>query len=98
MMDTIVAVGDLIKVDTNVSDNVKRIKKNILAASVLIMDETLVIPRRSWKPTTVHESPFLLKFNFDGSNVEGQPSKCIKNGPLSKRLLSIKNPFVKSIT
>ncbi|KAF3666801.1 hypothetical protein FXO38_08938 [Capsicum annuum] len=85
------------KVDATASDNVKGIEENMVAASVLL-DETPVIACRLRKPSAVCESPFLSKFDSGCGKVEGQSSKRVENAQPSKCVLSIKHPFVKSIT
>ncbi|KAF3619704.1 hypothetical protein FXO37_33588 [Capsicum annuum] len=85
------------KVDATASDNVKGIEENMVAASVML-DETLAIPHRLRKPEAICESPFLSKFDSGCGKVEVQPSKHVENSQPSKCVLSIKNPFVKSIT
>ncbi|KAF3664468.1 hypothetical protein FXO38_10097 [Capsicum annuum] len=84
------------KVDITASDNVKGIEENMVSASAML-DETPVIPRRLRKPAAVCESLFLSKFDFGYGKVEGQSSKSVENTQPSKRVLSIKHPFVKSI-
>ncbi|KAM3396398.1 hypothetical protein P3S68_005404 [Capsicum galapagoense] len=79
------------------SYNVKGIEENIVAASIML-DETPIIPRRLCKPPAVYESPFLLKFESGCGKVEGQSSKRLENAQPSKCILSIKHPFMKSIT
>ncbi|KAF3617404.1 hypothetical protein FXO38_34000 [Capsicum annuum] len=69
----------------------------MVVASVML-DETPAISRRLRKPTAVCESPFLSKFDSYCGKVEGQSSKCVDNSHPSNRVLSIKHPFVKSIT
>ncbi|KAF3626567.1 Zinc ion binding, putative isoform 1 [Capsicum annuum] len=85
------------KVDATASDNVKGIEENMVAASVML-DETPAIPHRLRKPEAICESPFLSKFDSGCGKVEVQPSKHVENSQPSKCVLSIKNPFVKSIT
>ncbi|KAF3675663.1 hypothetical protein FXO37_05723 [Capsicum annuum] len=85
------------KVYATASDNVKGIEENMMVASVML-DETPVISRRLCKPAAVCETPFLSKFNSGCGKVEGQSSKRIENAQPSKCVLSIKHPFVKSIT
>ncbi|KAM3375838.1 hypothetical protein P3S68_014552 [Capsicum galapagoense] len=98
MIDATSIVCDNVrKVDANASDNVKGIEKNMAATSVVMLDETPIIPCRLRKLATVCESLFLSKFDSSYGKVEGQPSKCIENAQPSKRFLSIKHPFVKSI-
>ncbi|KAF3632925.1 hypothetical protein FXO37_27273 [Capsicum annuum] len=84
-------------VDANESGNVKGIKKNMVVASVML-DETPAIPCRLRKPATVCKSPFLSKFDSGCGKVEGQSYKRVQNAQPSNRVLSIKHPFMKSIT
>ncbi|KAF3635319.1 hypothetical protein FXO37_26046 [Capsicum annuum] len=94
------------KVDATASDNVKGIEENMVVASVML-DETPAIPRRLRKPAAngLYIYP-LYTFDVDQrdlhegiySKVEGQSSKRVDNSQPSNRVLSIKHPFVKSIT
>ncbi|KAF3633100.1 hypothetical protein FXO38_25762 [Capsicum annuum] len=94
------------KVDATASDNVKGIEENMVVASVML-DETPAIPRRLRKPAAngLYTYP-LYTFDVDQrdlhegiySKVEGQSSKRVDNSQPSNRVLSIKHPFVKSIT
>ncbi|KAF3661856.1 hypothetical protein FXO38_11456 [Capsicum annuum] len=100
--DKSVATTDLVcdnirKVDTATSDNVKGIEENMVSVPIML-DETPAIPRRLRKPVAVCESPFLSKFDSGCGKVEGQSSKCVENAQSRKNVLSIKHPFVKSIT
>ncbi|PHU11226.1 hypothetical protein BC332_18156 [Capsicum chinense] len=84
MLDaTGIVCDNVIKVDANASDNFKGIEKNMVAASVVMLDETPVISRRLRKPAAVCESSFLSKFDSGCGKVEGQPSRNIENAQLS---------------
>ncbi|KAF3685294.1 hypothetical protein FXO37_00770 [Capsicum annuum] len=100
--DKSVSTTDLVcdnirKVDTATSDNVKGIEENMVSVPIML-DETPAIPCRLRKPAAVCESPFLSKFDSGCGKVEGQSSKCVENAQSRKHVLSIKYPFVKSIT
>ncbi|KAF3638400.1 hypothetical protein FXO37_24418 [Capsicum annuum] len=93
----VLSQNELDWVDVTASDNVKGIEENMVVASVML-DETPFIPRRIRKPAAVRESPFLSKFNFGCGKVEGQSFKRVDNMQPSNHILSIKHPFVMSIT
>ncbi|KAF3663262.1 hypothetical protein FXO38_10733 [Capsicum annuum] len=69
-----------------------------MVSGPIMLVDIPVIPRRLRKPAAVCESPFLSKFYSGCGKVEGQSSKCVENAQSRKNVLSIKHPFVKSIT
>ncbi|KAF3654130.1 hypothetical protein FXO37_16662 [Capsicum annuum] len=85
------------KVDATANDHVKGIEENMVVMSVML-GETPAIPCRLHKPAAVCESPFLSKFDSGCGKVEGQSSKRVGNAHPRNYILSIKHPFVKSIT
>ncbi|KAF3666288.1 hypothetical protein FXO38_09146 [Capsicum annuum] len=93
----------VLKIDTEVLFDVGSVRKNVDDISVghkstVILDDTLVVPRRRRKPAAVCESPYVSKLDSGFSNVQGQPTKCIDKGHSRKHIFSIKHPFTNSIT
>ncbi|KAF3646742.1 Cysteine-rich receptor-like protein kinase 2 [Capsicum annuum] len=101
-IDTNIGSTSVALVATEVLVDVGSVRKNVDDTSIgdksiVILDDTPVVPRRIRKPAAISESLYVSKFDSGCSNVQGQPTKCIDKGPSTKHIFSIKHSFTISI-
>ncbi|PHU03339.1 Cysteine-rich receptor-like protein kinase 2 [Capsicum chinense] len=102
-IDTNIGSTSVALVATRVLVDVGSVRKNVDDTSIgdksiVILDDTPVVPRRIRKPAAICELLYVSKFDSGCSNVKGQPTKCIDKGHSRKHIFSIKHPFTISIT